>query len=151
MSSARNSITSLVTVVVFLVLIAITATLYNGDQEQKTKLEQNFFWQKTVVIFNGALAFLTAPESSSPVETALLIANPQGTEGFWSLAKDKIKEEWDKSDAENLKTEKNISLDSIGQDNFLDWQKTATGAELIFREKSGAEHKLLLPFKFLSR
>jgi hypothetical protein len=34
--------------------------------------------------------------------------------------------------------------------NFLDYEKTATGADIIFRQKSGAEYKLSLPFKFLS-
>jgi hypothetical protein len=140
--------------VVFLVLIAIAATLYNGDQEQRTKIEQNFLWQKTFSLLNGALTFLTASGHSSPVDAAVSLSNPQGTGNFWIMMKDKIKEEWDKSGTDDLKVKEVVSLDSLIESNsgsWLSWQKTDSGGEIIFREKDGTEHKLPLPFKFWSR
>lgn len=55
---------------------------------------------------------------------------------------------------QRLETElKSQSVDEVNTDlsNFLDYQRTATGADLILKFKNGQEYRLGLPFKFLGQ
>lgn len=170
MFSPRNSLASLLMIVIFLVLIAIAASSYGSNQDQKTEMEKNFFWQKTFSIIDmaktavqGLVDFGLGQKKDETVNdltkvvnydnaaavAAVAIPAVTGSDkdgGFWSGAISQIKEEWQRGNDE-IVPETNQTTTG---EKFLDWQKTATGADIIFREKSGAEHKLPLPFKFLS-
>lgn len=170
MFSPRNSLASLLMIVIFLVLIAIAASSYGSNQDQKTEMERNFFWQKTFAVIDMAKAavqglvdfglgkqdgntasnLITAVNYDNAAAVAAVaiptVTGSDKDEGFWSGAISQIKEEWQKGNDE-ISPETNQTTTG---EKFLDWQKTATGADIIFREKSGAEHKLPLPFKFLS-
>lgn len=43
MAKPLSALGSIITVVVFLALIAVATVLYGGNQEQKVRMEQNFF------------------------------------------------------------------------------------------------------------
>jgi len=170
MFSPRNSLASLLMIVIFLVLIAIAASSYGGNQDQKTEMERNFFWQKTFSVIDmakaavqGLVDFGLGQKKDETVNDLVKVVNYDNAAavaavaipavtgsdkdgGFWSGMISQIKEEWQKGNDE-IAPESN---QTTAGEKFLDWQKTATGADLIFREKNGAEHKLPLPFKFLS-
>ncbi len=163
MSLERNSLASLLTLVAFLVLIAMAAVLYGGSKEQQAQMEQNFFWQKTFLVFetakaalqglvdlslgtktseNGPAASGEASGSDLALNLALKQSAPSGD--WWSGLWNKIKEEWNKSDTDT-------SLTATAEDSPLRWEKTETGAEIVWQAKNGEEYKLSLPFQFLSR
>ncbi len=56
---ARNSLASLLLIVMFLVLISVATILYSGDNQKKADLEQNFIWRQTRLAADWGLAFLT--------------------------------------------------------------------------------------------
>lgn len=166
MAKLRRSLTSILIVVAFLVLTAIATVLYGGSEEQKVKMEQNFFYQKARLVFDyfwvaaqglidiglnkeGGNRIIGEYAENSNVDSEL-------ESGFWSRMGVKIKEAWEKSAGTGQDDSfrdfdfNNFDL-SLPDRRFLDWQKTETGAELIFKKKSGEEYKLPLPFKFLSR
>ena len=132
-------------------------------------MEKNFFWQKTFLVLETAKTailglvdiglgkkdnssqpeFETVPDNTAA--TAIAAAAPAVVESasggsFWSDTVAKIKEEWQRG-GDDPGT---VASPDVAEAKFLEYQKTATGAEIIFREKSGQEHKLPLPFKFLS-
>ncbi|MFA5184850.1 MAG: hypothetical protein WC456_05020 [Patescibacteria group bacterium] len=164
MSTKRQSLFSLLYVVVFLVLIAIAAVLYGSGQEEKAKREQNFFWQKVFSAWDAAkpvlqnvVDFGLGKESSNTIAAPAVseIASTAGddaaeTPGFWSKMAAGIKAEWQKSDSDVSDPAMSTVLDEAGP-QLLRWEKTATGAAIILQTKNGSEHKLPLPFKFLSR
>lgn len=76
--------------------------------------------------------------------------------GFWDRIVTFFKAEWAGSQTvapETVPT--NQTIPTVGVANSLnqsliDYVKNDTGAEIIFRSKTGGEYKLPLPFKFLS-
>ena len=174
MSETRDSIASLVITVIFLVLTAIATTLYGGSAEQRAKLDQNFFWQKTRWVFDSALSTLTglsmagsqgrendANGKSAAGNNSAAVGSPVASEsdsGFWSKLTSSLQDAWNKSgetaagSAVSTGNENPATQAAAGADSgFIAWDKTATGAEIVFRPKSGEEYILPLPFKFLSR
>lgn len=167
----RHSLASLLMIVIFLVLIAIAASSYGSNQDQKTEMEKNLFWQKTFSMIdmakgavqglvdfglgengNNTASNLTKTVNYDNAAAVVAVAIPAvtGSEkdgGFWSGAISQIKEEWQKG-SDEITSETNQTTTG---EKFLDWQKTATGVDIIFREKNGTEHKLPLHFKFLSK
>jgi len=74
------------------------------------------------------------------------------TPGFWSKFAGLVQKEWsDNQTEENTQTETEEAppVDQNEQKLF-NYQKTETGAEIIFKAKNGADYKLPVPFKFLS-
>ena len=56
------------------------------------------------------------------------------------------------TDVKNLDlNSKNLKEEISSLSSFVNYQKTASGAELIIKSKSGAEYKLPLPFSFLAQ
>ena len=173
-SPNSNSFSSILLIVAFLVLTAIVTILYGGSEEQKAKMEQNFFYQKVRLVLDtvwtaaqGIVAInLNKNTGWSPVtkeinnlstvafDSSAASSSPAASEpGFWSNLATKIKDEWNNTNTadNNGYGVNDLNSNNGNATNFLDWQKTATGAELIFRGKSGQEYKLSLPFKFLSQ
>lgn len=86
--------------------------------------------------------------------------------GFWANLATRIKKEWNSTSTEevigqspstlinNLATANPSPSDKLaeglGLNDFLSYEKTLNGAEIIFRLKNNMEYKLPLPFKFLS-
>jgi len=189
MFGLRKTLGSLFLVVVFLALASLATFFYNTDQENKDKIVDNEFVQKseeTIGTLLGVsekmtevnveknigvgktmadfiarvnwrgLLMGTSTESvideQADLEAGSEVAMPNDSEledGSWSKFSDQIKEEWERGrEGGNLPIE--IETNELGQGLFA-YQKTELGAELIFTGKSGAEYKLPLPFKFLSR
>jgi len=73
--------------------------------------------------------------------------------GFWSKFAGLVKKEWsDNQKEENAQPEtEEEPTANQSEHNFFDYQKTENGAEIIFKAKSGQDHKLPLPFQFLTR
>lgn len=159
------SLNSMIKIVVFLVLTAIAAVLYGGSEEQKAKMEQNFFYQKaraisdTIIGVAGSLVAINLHKNTGPVvrEVGDLSANALSSSlsssdmgiGFWKKMANNIREEWDSG-------EKDFRIDysgvrEINPNDFFSWQKTENGIEIIYRAKSGEEYKLPLPFSFLNK
>jgi len=86
--------------------------------------------------------------------------------GFWTSLATRIKKEWNSTSTEeainqspgtlinNLTTvnpsQSDKLAEGLGLNDFLSYEKTLNGAEIIFRLKNNMEYKLPLPFKFLS-
>lgn len=137
----RNSLSGIINLIIFVVLIFIAVFLYNGNNAGKANKEQSLFWQKTGEVFQHGLALVDSIGQSQNNTAGTADSNQDS----WANISDKIKEEWDKSDSQ---TETSSVADY--RDMFK-WEKTATGAEFIYTEKNGEEHKFALPFKFLSQ
>ena len=167
MSQVRDSAMSLVTLVVFLVLMAIALVLYGGNEEQKAKLENNAIWHKARLVVDYGLSFgaqIIGAASEQSNDKGVLLENidSQVTDivptkngadsepGFWSGLGDRVKDEWTKGTPASESSLSDIDQ-NVGSMMKFDWQKTEDGAEIIFRTGSGEEHRLPLPFKFLSR
>lgn len=170
MSLNRNSLGSLLMIVIFLVLIAIAAVSYGSNSEQKAEMEKNIFWQKTFAVLEivkktglGLISMglgkktdnsdtpgtMVSYDDNAPqvVEAATPSASVnEKTGNSWTEMVSKIKEEWQKGG----EAEPNYSA-AVSNNSFIEWQKTATGAEIIFRGKNDEEYKLPLPFRFLSQ
>lgn len=153
MSKPWKAISSIITVVVFLVLIAVAAVLYSGNPEQKVKMEQNFFWRNTKIAMDYiwiALQGVTdiglgkESDSGGQVSSETEITETAET-GFLKKIGSSIREEWDQGSEKELNAALPINSDKVWQ-----WRKTAAGAEIIFKDKNGEEHKVSLPFKFLA-
>lgn len=160
MSQTKDSAISLLTVVGLLVLTTLATVLYGGNAEQKARLDNNFFWQKTRSVFDMALVALesitdislngkNSPLSSSVDvnEKSSYVLDQVGVVGgFWPETVTKIKNAWEKGGETSSATTADSNLSDL-----LEWRQTDNGAEIIFRPKSETEHKLVLPFKFLGR
>jgi hypothetical protein len=162
MSQARDSVTSIVITVTFLVLTAIATLLYGGTAEQRTQLDNNWFWQKTRVAMDTGLAALESlgglgTGSSSPAAVSETAVVPEPS--FWSKVGASFQDAWQKSggaatSSPELTTSQpadNQPLAAADNSSSFNWVKTANGAEIVFKAKSGHEYKLPLPFKFLSK
>lgn len=143
----------------------------NGEWMERGK----DLWQS---LFNasGNLADVNLQKNIGPAKiVAENVSQNSEVAGFWSKFKTLIKEEWENTerDREQLKdmaqteitsqeitpeaeaptkvlpVEASVNEDKTDQTNFVDYQKTDKGAEIIFTSKSGGEYKLPLPFKFL--
>jgi len=87
-----------------------------------------------------------SPEAESEV-------NPDNTSGFWSKFAGLVEKEWfENQKEENIQPEAGETTPADQSESKLfDYQKTETGAEIVFKAESGREYKLPLPFKFLTR
>jgi hypothetical protein len=106
--------------------------------------------------WRGLIARLGATSSATEASSS------QPTPGFMDKVTTFVKDEWNSSQnpvpidsAPALAAIPEVKIPAVSDiqavnQNFLDYEKTATGADIIFRQKSGAEYKLSLPFKFLS-
>ncbi|MFA6995397.1 MAG: hypothetical protein WC249_03255 [Patescibacteria group bacterium] len=160
MSQTKDSAISLLSVIVLLVLTAMATVLYGSNAEQKAQLNNSIFWQKTRSVFDIALVGLESitaislSKKTSPLSSTVDINEKSSyvldqvgvVGGFWPKTAMKIKNAWEKS-SENSST---VPADS-SLDDLVEWRQTDSGAEIIFRPKSEIEHKLVLPFKSLSR
>ncbi|MDP2944036.1 MAG: hypothetical protein Q8N57_00455 [bacterium] len=153
MSKPWKAISSIITVVIFLVLIAVTAVLYSGSPEQKVKMEQNFFWRNTKIAMDyvwialqGVTDIGLGKKFDSSGQASLEAETVETNEtGFFKKIGSSIREEWDSGGEKELSAAAPINSDKVWQ-----WRKNASGAEIIFRDKNGEEHKVSLPFKFLA-
>ncbi len=168
MSQIRQSAMSLVTIVIFLVLMVIALVLYGGNAEQKAKMEKNIWWQKArfavdYILLAGSNLIGTSSVKNTDEETLFHNINKQmadiesakgmegrGEEGAWSDLANKIRSEWEKDTAT---TEVGLGMAEENAKSLINfaWQKTESGAEIIFSTRNGSEHKFPLPFKFLSK
>jgi len=153
MAKPWKAISSIITVVVFLALIAVATVLYSGDPEQKIKMEQNFFWHNTKIAIDSvwlALQGLTdiglGKEDENSNQAASAVEPVKTAEsGFFKKINSAIQEEWNKENETELS-----AAGRINWDKAWEWRKNASGAEIIFKDKNGEEHKVGLPFKFLA-
>ena len=115
--------------------------------------------------WRGLIARLGATSSS-----ATEASSSQPTPGFMDKVTTFIKNEWDSSQnpapidsapalaalpevkipMASQAVSQAVDMEQTLNQNFINYEKTATGADIIFRPKSGAEYRLSLPFKFLS-
>lgn len=86
--------------------------------------------------------------------------------GFWAGLVTQLKEEWNSTSTDEMIGQSPSTLinnlatvnpspsdklaEGLGLNDFLSYEKTLNGAEIIFRLKNNVEYKLPLPFKFLS-
>jgi hypothetical protein len=154
-------------VTAFIALAALASVNYSGSEEQKGKLAENVWYQKaqnsleTVLAASKILADFNLNKNlgygqkvKDELETVdwknislggsseeAAESSPENKSGFWSGLSDRLKKEWQESNADEVDTNFN---------DFFTYQKTATGADMIFTFKNGSEYKFPLPFKFLS-
>lgn len=155
MSQTRDSVSSIIIVVIFLVLTAAATMLYGGSPEQRARLNNNFFWQKTKQALDTALyVLISLPNLTTPSATSSPAATPAApTPDFWSQTSAHLAAAWRQSGGGSA-TGSDLTGEALGpSDNggSLAWERTATGATIIFRGSSGHEYKLDLPWRFLGR
>lgn len=119
---------------------AIGVTNTQSNQEVDANQEKNF---ETDALDTGINELTTFVEEKTATEKT----------DFWSKLSALAKKEWADSQADSQKVEIGEASESITpiESNYLNYQKTETGAEIIFQSKSGTAYKLPLPFKFLSK
>jgi hypothetical protein len=166
MFGLRKIIGSLLTVVAFLVLASLAAVFYSADQTKQEEITNS------PLVENTKTALSTLVGTSVGVSQSMADVNLQKNIGLGKTMVDVVSRvDW-KGMAFGTSTDSSISTSSImnitgDKDNvlsnlsqsidnenpfvtkFVDYQKTENGAEIIFRSKTGEEHKLPLPFSFL--
>lgn len=105
------------------------------NQEVTTNQENNF---ETDALDTGINKLTAIIEENTTTEKT----------GFWSKLSSLAKKEW--ADSQKPETGEMSEIVVPSEGNYLNYQKTETGAEIIFQSKSGTAYKLPLPFKFLS-
>jgi|GEM_PF-2520480 len=153
MAKPVKALGSIITIVIFFALIAVSTVLYSGDPEQQVKMEQNFFWRNAKIAVDSMWIAVqeiadiglgkdtggNTQNSDLPADTAV------NDMGMVEKISSDIKDEWNKDGG--------VSLDSVSSDNlnrFIEWRRTDMGAEIIFKDKNGDERQVALPFKFLA-
>ncbi|MFA5023654.1 MAG: hypothetical protein WC523_01685 [Patescibacteria group bacterium] len=117
----------------------------NSDPDRETLADVNLSREVSDVSTNPAVEITKTPAGMSdetPTEATNAEISSETKNSFWSGLSNQLKKEWQGSSSDEVNTDFN---------DFLSYQKTATGAEMIFRLKNGQEYKLPLPFKFLSK
>lgn len=167
MANISRSLSSFLVIVGFLVLTALALILYGGTTTQQEKMKQNIFWQGGRYVADTLLGAVAGagnigqnknlavsqtikdeaaqvdPNNISLDRLSSDATNNNGLSGnFWSDWKMRLTQAW---------PDNSTTAEPTAGAWPLKWQKTDTGAEIIFTSKSGQEHKLSLPFKFLSR
>ncbi len=150
MAIFSRSVKSFILVVGFLILTAVAAVIYGGDEARKQNMQNSVFWQKTQSALSAVWALGTGLGNNNDVGTALKEKVATETPGFWADLKARFQTEWQKVDTSKLNSE-DIKAAATASDKFLSWERNENGVTLIFRLKSGEEYKLNLPFKFLGR
>lgn len=126
------------------------AVSYQGNYTDTSDIQD-------VINGNGASEATAIPSDNNNTKAS--------STSFWENFVSSLKEEWaanqqpDTAPAKtisktatkiNNQNTKNIKSTST-EINLLDYNKTANGAEIIYKAKTGEEYKLPLPFKFLGR
>ena len=145
---------SVITIVIFFVLIAVSTVLYGGDPEQKVKMEQNFFWRNAkaaldsigIAIQGIADIGLGKDYGRDTQNSEAAMATTANDSGFFQRVGADIKEEWNKDGDVRLDSVSTVNLNKVWR-----WQATDSGADIIFRDKNGEDHIISLPFKFLAQ
>ena len=136
MSKPLTTIGGLVTAVIFLALIAVSTVVYNTSPEGQARIEGSVFWRQAKVAMDTMWGYLKG-DTSTVVAQQVATAQVQDTNSD-------IKAEWDK--VGQIEIPKVINMDKVWE-----WRKNENGAEIIFKDKSGNEYKVPLPFKFLAQ
>lgn len=168
---ARNSLATLLILVAFLVLIAIAATLYGSNDQKKAELNQNVLWRQARTVTDWGIAYFTGADQkntssgenssvsassglefgtasqNNEISQSSELASPDASSSSWSTVLADLKAAFDRAKDNPEKT--NIASNSWS--NFISWEKTATGADLIFKSKEEEGYRLSLPFKFLAK
>jgi len=147
-------------VVAFLVLATLATFIYNTDQASPENTTNNIvsnvanseLVQKSQVAIGS---FLAGQETSSAEN--LPSNNTTSKKFIDAVAKIKwqnlfAKKATSTNEGENENNiEKVNDISSSTITKYFNYQKTESGAEVIFRAESGREYKLPLPFKFLTK
>jgi hypothetical protein len=152
MAKLNKTLSSIVLLVAFLAVTAIATIMYGGSADDKAKMEQNFFYQKTNLVLSYAwvaaksliglnLNKNVGINQSAQDDLAVTSNDLQDVQpDFLSRTAAKIQAEWEKGDSENLDSGANIG-------ELIKYQETENGGELILKPKSGVEYKIPLSFK----
>jgi len=163
MASIRHSISSILTIVIFLVLAVMASVMYSGDESKKAEMEESILYQKTQMIFNTVfsaakgLAEVNLDKNigfgkkikDQIAELDLQNVNwsefdennqiaDKTSENYWSALVSRFKDEWQESSQE---------LDQNNLQKVFDWQSTERGAEVLLN-LADKEYKVILPFRF---
>lgn len=153
MAKPLSAIGSIVTIVIFFALIAVSTILYSGDPEQKVKVEQNFFWRNAKAAMDSVwiaaqgiadIGLGKEYDNGQASTTADIVQVAEDTGSLKQIGAD-IKDEWNKEGGIKLDAATEVNLKKVWE-----WRKNASGAEIIFKDKDGEEHAVALPFKFLA-
>ncbi len=136
------------------------ASLATSETMADANLQKNIGIGKTMADMIGKVdwrALLMGPSSDSAdktlAETTTVNAESSGAStdsvdgGFWSNLGGKLKTEW----VANQEPSDGLADSPKSEPNFINYQKTDKGAEIIITPKNGGEYKIGLPFKFLNR
>lgn len=151
MLKPSNAIGGIVTLVIFFALIAVSTVIYSGDPEQKVRVEQNFFWRNAKVAVDSVwiavqgIADIGLGKDVSQPSTTASVAQAVQESGALEEVGTAIKEEWEKDGGAGIGDIAEPKLEK-----FWEWRRTASGAEVVFKDKEGGEHIVSLPFSFLA-
>lgn len=119
MAKPLSALGSIITVVVFLALIAVATVLYGGNQEQKVRMEQNFFWRNAKLaldyVFVGIQGVTDISLGKEYANQASSTIGAETTEkvGIFKQIGEDIKAEWENGDSAQPSPDSKITLDKI--------------------------------------
>lgn len=145
MSSARDSILSLVIAIIILALAGLATVLYGPAGGNNNQAVNNNYLQKTKVVAEVALSGLGrlfGLKGSDQGKTADVSAT---AETGWQKFQTRFQEAWSPESADWSGT--GLEIISGG---LLHWKKTRDGAELIFTPKSGGIYTVAAPWRSIS-
>jgi hypothetical protein len=117
MAKPFSAIGSIITIVVFFALIAVSTVIYSGDPEQKVRVEESFFWRNGKAALDyvwlgiqGITDVSLGKESAN--KTAEITETAVETGVFDKLSTD-IKEEWNKDGGTAVNSASSLNIDKV--------------------------------------
>lgn len=145
MSSARNSIWSLVIAIIILALAGLATVLYGPAGSNNNQAVDNNYLQKTKVVVEVTLSGLGRLLGLKGADQVEIADVPAAAETGWRKFQTRFQEAWSPESADWSGT--GLEVISGG---LLHWQKTRDGAELIFTPKSGGIYTVAVPWRSIS-
>jgi hypothetical protein len=149
MAKPFSAIGSIITIVVFFALIAVSTVIYSGDPEQKVRVEENFFWRNGKAaldyVWLGIQGITDISLGQEAADKTAEITEMATETGVFDKLRTDIQEEWNKDGGAAVNSASSLNIDKVWE-----WRRNESGAEVIFKDKDGEEHVVSLPFKFLA-
>jgi hypothetical protein len=149
MAKPFSAIGSIITIVVFFALIAVSTVIYSGDPEQKVRVEENFFWRNGKAaldyVWLGIQGVADIGLGKEPVGQPAAIIETAAETGIFNKLGADIQEEWSRDEEAAIDSATSLNIDQVWE-----WRRHESGAEIVFKDKDGVEHAVNLPFKFLA-
>lgn len=119
MAKPFSAVGSIITIVVFFALIAVSTVIYSGDPEQKIRVEENFFWRNGKValdyVWLGIQGVADISLGKEPASTTGEIVETATETGIFDKLGADIREEWNNGGETAINSATSINFDKVWQ------------------------------------